>query len=60
MSEPRDLLEKEVKARVGPEEAKLIMLLADLHALHVGGGMVTETLTKLGEDLGAMRKGEGA
>jgi len=55
MSEPRDLLEKEVRARVNPEVANLIMVLADIHALHVGGGMVTEALTRLGKDIGAAR-----
>ncbi len=55
MSETRALLDKEVRARVNPQEADLIMMLADLHALDVGGGMVSEALTKLAKETG-MRK----
>ena len=35
-------------------------ILADIHALHVGGGMVTETLSRLGKEIGAIRGGGAA
>lgn len=51
-SEGRNRLEEEVKARLRPEEAELIMTLADLYASAVGTEAVNAVLTKLKEDIG--------